>query len=314
MNESLSAFRHALSVFADHMGDTHLLPLFIGLGLHSLSLGVRARVWRNILRSAFPGRRVSTTGSFWAYAAGIGANAIAPFRGGDVVRVYAARRLLPGASVATIVSTLVAETMFGLVVVSGLAAWAVSSGALPPIVRLPDTKAFEFTFYARHVWLVALAAALLAIVGVVILRLAERHVRALSRHIADGFRVMHPPSAFLHLVALPQLVDWVLRGATAYALLAAFGVHPSVHAAVLVLVVNSVATAIPVTPGGAGTQQALLAFALAGAASQSQILAYSVGQQAVITLANICLGLVALLRMFGSMRIGHLRRAATSVP
>ena len=50
-------------------------------------------------------------------------------RGGDVVRIYAVRRLLPGASVATIVATLLAESLFGLVVVVALAVWAVSSGA-----------------------------------------------------------------------------------------------------------------------------------------------------------------------------------------
>lgn len=314
MSSSLSGFHHAFSAFLDHVGDIRLLPLLIALVLHSASLTVRARVWRNILRSAFPDRVVTTAGSFWAYMAGIGANAIAPFRGGDVVRIYATRRLLPGASVATIVSTLVAETIFGFFVIAGLTAWAVTSGGLPPIVKLPDAKAFEFSFYARHAWLVLLATLLLAAFAVLVLRLAEHRVRALSRHLADGFRVLHPPRSFVHVVALPQLVDWVLRGATAYAMLAAFGVHPSVRAAVLVLVIDSAATAIPITPGGAGAQQALLAFALAGAASQSQILAYSVGQQLVITLANIAIGLVALLQVFGSVHVGRLRRAAASAP
>jgi uncharacterized protein (TIRG00374 family) len=312
MTGSFASFHHAISAFADRLGETHMLPLLIGLALHTVSLGVRARVWRNILRSAFPGRRVSSAGSFWAYTAGIGANAIAPFRGGDVVRVYGARRLLPGASVATIVSTLVAETLFGLVVVAGLATWAITSGALPPIVSLPDAKAFEFSFYARHLVLVVAAAVLVTALALGALRLAEHRARALSRHIAACFRVLDPPRAFVHLVALPQLVDWVLRAATAYAMLAAFGVHPTVRTAVLVLVIDSIATALPLTPGGAGAQQALLAFALAGAASQSQILAYSVGQQAVITLANIALGLVAMLKLFGSVHVGRLHRAAGS--
>ena len=312
MSDSFHSFHAAISAFLDHLGDTRLLPLLIGLGLHSISLAVRARVWRNILRSAFPGRRVATGASFWAYMAGIGANAIAPFRGGDVVRVYAARRLLPGASVATIISTLVAETLFGLVVVAGLATWAITSGGLPPMMKLPDAKAFEFSFYARHLWLVVGTEVLLGILAVVALRLAQRRVRALSRHIAAGFRVLNPPRAFLHVVALPQLVDWLLRGATAYAMLDAFGVHPTVRSAVLVLVIDSIATAVPIAPGGVGTQQALLAFVLAGTASQSQIFAYSVGQQAVITVANVAVGVVAMLRIFGSARVRNLHRTAQS--
>jgi uncharacterized membrane protein YbhN (UPF0104 family) len=306
------AFRDAVSAFGDRLGDIHLLPLVLALVLHTASLGVRARVWRDILRYAFPSRVISTAGTFWAYLAGVGASTIAPLRSGDVVRVYAARRLVPGASIATIVSTLIAETVFGLFVVVALATWAVSSGGLPPLVKLPDARAFEFSFYANHVWLVIGAAIALASLGAFALRLAEHRVRSLSRQLAAGFRVLESPGAFARRVALPQLVDWMLRAATAYAMLAAFGIQPSVRSAVLVLVVDSVATAIPLTPGGAGTQQALLAFALAGTASQSQILAFSVGQQLVITLANVILGIIALLRVFGHLQIGRLHREAAS--
>lgn len=312
MSESIAAFRDALSAFGDRLGDIHLLPLVLALVLHTTSLGVRSRVWRDILRFAFPGRVVRTGDAFWTYLAGVGASTIAPLRSGDVVRVYAARRLIPGASVATIISTLVAETVFGLFVVVGLVTWAVASGGLPPLVKLPDARAFEFSFYSNHLWLVIGATIVLAVLGAIGLRLAEHRVRSLSRQLADGFRILESPTAFARRVALPQLVDWVLRTATAFAMLAAFGISPSVRSAVLVLVVDSVSTAIPFTPGGAGTQQALLAFALAGTASQGQILAFSVGQQLVITVANIVLGIIALLRVFGHFRIGRLHREAAS--
>ena len=302
----MDGFGDAISALGDRLGDTRPLPLVIALSLHTLSLAVRARVWRNILRGAFPGRVVSTSGAFWAYLAGVGANAIAPIRGGDIVRIHAARRLIPGASIATIVSTLVAETVFGLFVVIGLGVWAVSSGGLPPLVQLHDAKAFEFSFYADHAWLVLVATLAVAVVGVFALRAAEHRVRALSRHVAAGFRVLRTPTTFIRVVALPQSADWVLRAATAYAMLAAFHVHASVHTALLVLVVDSVATAIPFTPGGGGAQQALLAFALGGSASQGQILAFSVGQQAAITVANIVLGILALLKIFGHMRTRRL--------
>jgi uncharacterized membrane protein YbhN (UPF0104 family) len=302
----MDGFGDAISALGDRLGDTRPLPLVIALSLHTISLAVRARVWRNILRSAFPGRAISTSGAFWAYVAGVGANAIAPIRGGDIVRIHAARRLIPGASIATIVSTLVAEMVFGLFVVIALGVWAVSSGGLPPLVQLHDAKAFEFSFYADHARLVLVATLALAVVGVVALRAAEHRVRALSRHVAAGFRVLRTPTMFIRVVALPQSADWVLRAATAYAMLTAFHVQASVHTALLVLVVDSVATAIPFTPGGGGAQQALLAFALGGSASQGQILAFSVGQQAAITFANIILGILALLKIFGHMRTRRL--------
>jgi uncharacterized protein (TIRG00374 family) len=303
---SVDGFVDAIRALGERLGDTRLLLLVIALMLHTLSLAVRARVWRNILRGAFPGRSVSTSGAFWAYLAGVGANAIAPIRGGDIVRIHAARRLIPGASIATIVSTLVAETVFGLFVIVGLGVWAVSSGGLPPLVQLHDAKAFEFSFYADHPWLVLLAVVAVAAFAAFVLRAAEHRVRSLSRHVADGFRVLRTPSTFIRVVALPQSADWVLRAATAYAMLAAFHVHASVHTALLVLVVDSVATAIPFTPGGGGAQQALLAFALGGSASQGQILAFSVGQQAAVTAANIVLGILALLKIFGHTRTRRL--------
>ena len=52
----------------------------LALVLHTASLGVRARVWRDILRFAFPSRVVSTGDAFWAYLAGVGASTIAPLR------------------------------------------------------------------------------------------------------------------------------------------------------------------------------------------------------------------------------------------
>ena len=162
---SFEGFSDAFAAFVDRLGDTRLLPLVLALALHTLSLGVRAMVWRNILRSAFPDRVVSTAGTFWAYLAGVGANALAPIRGGDIVRVGAARHQIPGASIATIISTLVAETIFGLFVIIGLAALAIASGGLPPLVRVPDARAFEFSFYANHPWPVTIVAGVLVVVA-----------------------------------------------------------------------------------------------------------------------------------------------------
>jgi hypothetical protein len=57
-----------------------------------------------------------------------------------------------------------------------------------------------------------------------------------------------------------------------------------------VLALQLVAGSIPVTPSGAGTQQALLAVALGGGA----IVGFSVGAQAATMLVDLLLGLVAL--------------------
>ena len=114
----------------------------------------------------------------------------------------------------------------------------------------------------------------------------------------------------MRVVALPQLVDWALRVATAYALLAAFGLPTAVRFALLVVVIDSVSTALPFTPGGVGAQQGLLVFALGGAATSGQVLAFSIGGQAVILALNITLGMVAAFLLFGHIRLGSLHGEA----
>lgn len=310
MSESISAFREALAAFADHVSDTHLGWLAIALAIHTVSLLVRARVWCSILRVALPHRPVAVGPIIWAYLAGVGANAIAPARGGDLVRLYAARRALPGASLATIVSTLVAETLFGFVVIASLAGLTAALGWLPALVAVPDAKAFEFSFYARNLSFVGVLAFAVILALAIAIRWSSRHVRRLTVHVLEGLRILRSPLTFTRVVALPQLGDWVLRAATAFALLAAFGIHASVKAAILVLVVDSVATALPFTPGGAGAQQGLLVLALGGAATSTQILAFSVGAQVVVTIANILLGLVAIYASFGHIRLRRIREDA----
>jgi uncharacterized membrane protein YbhN (UPF0104 family) len=102
--------------------------------------------------------------------------------------------------------------------------------------------------------------------------------------------------------------------AVAYALLAAFGIPATLRYALLVVVINSVSTALPFTPGGVGAQQGLLVFALGSVATSGQVLAFSVGSQAVLVVLNVVLGLVAIFALFGHIRIGSVHRDAHSWP
>ena len=310
----LAQLHHAASAYADRFGDTRLIPLAIALGLHLVSLLVRSGVWCGILRAAFPERRVELRATTWAYLAGVGANAVAPFRGGDIVRIYAVRRQLVDAPVATIVSTLVAETVFGAVVVALLVAATVGMGWLPPIVHLPDAKAFEFSFYARHVRLVAIALGLLAVGVFLMAEWAAHHVLRVWRHLVQGLRILRSPGRFARVVAAPQVVDWMLRVGVAYFMLAAFGIPAALRYALLVVDINTVTTVLPFTPGGVGAQQGLLVFALAGVATSGQVLAFSIGAQAVIVVFNILLGLVAIFALYGHFRMRSVRRAAHTWP
>jgi hypothetical protein len=75
-------------------------------------------------------------------------------------------------------------------------------------------------------------------------------------------------------------------------------------------------TILPLTPGGAGVQQALLVTVFAGAASAGRVAAYSVGQQMALGGFSLAVGFVVLVAMFRIrsfkkvIRLGRERRTA----
>ena len=68
---------------------------------------------------------------FGAYVAGTGVNAIIPARGGDVVRLFLAKRQIEGSTYTTLVSTSLLQTMFDIAVASCFILWAVTQHVLP---------------------------------------------------------------------------------------------------------------------------------------------------------------------------------------
>ena len=93
-----------------------------------------------------------------------------------------------------------------------------------------------------------------------------------------GFAIIHHPRRLVTGVVVPQALSWVFRVATVYYFLLAFRVHATIHNALLALVVDSLSTLFPATPGGAGTKQGLIVFLFRGEAiNSSLLLAFSVG-------------------------------------
>src|SRR5207248_1775297 len=80
----------------------------------------------------------------------------------------------------------------------------------------------------------------------------------------QGSAILARPRRFFTGVVTWQAASWVFRYATVYAFLRAFHVPATAHNALLVLVVQSLATLFPFTPGGVGTQQGLLVYVFRG--------------------------------------------------
>jgi uncharacterized membrane protein YbhN (UPF0104 family) len=117
-----------------------------------------------------------------------------------------------------------------------------------------------------------------------------------------GFSILGDFNRYLREVVSWQALSWCLRIAGLYCFLRAFHIPATFDTVVAVLVVQGLSTAMPFTPGGAGTQQAVLVFALADVASKSAVLSFSVGMQLATVIVNVAIGFTVILLTFGSLR------------
>jgi uncharacterized membrane protein YbhN (UPF0104 family) len=271
--------------------------------LHGSKMAARARSWQMILSASYPDSRVRWRTTFGAYAAGVGVNAVVPARGGDVLKLFLIKRSVRGATYPTLAATLLVETLFDFVVSSALLVWALATGVLPGIDVLRRLPEVDWSLPFRHPWW-SVAAACAAILAVAVaLALSRRRVADLHRRFAQGFAVLHPPRRYLRTVVPWQCLDWLLRLASIFCFLRAFGIGASVENALRVQVTSSLSTILPFTPAGIGTEQALLAFTLAGEASTSVILSFSVGMKLTIVVVNVVLGAIVIALMLRTLRL-----------
>ena len=307
----MGAFFHAVAVFGHHLAEVRWAPLAIALVCHVVKLLFRARAWQNIVAASYPQSRLRFRSAFGAYVAGVGVNSIVPARGGDVVKLYLVRHRLPESTYATLAPTLVVETIFDAVVGGAILIWALTLGVLPTHQVYSRLPSVDWKFFVRHEEGTLIGLLVAVLVGIVAFTLAERRLRAFHDRVRRGFAILGEPKRFVRGVLTLQAVSWVLRVATLYFFLEAFRVHASIHNALLALVVDSLSTLFPATPGGAGTKQGLIVLVFRRQAiSETLLLAFSVGMNIAVTVANVVLGLLAIGLMAGTFSFKRLRHAS----
>ena len=308
---SISAFGDALRVFLNHLAEVKVWPLAIALLLHTLNLLLRTGAWYSILRAAYPGVKYRYRSCAGAYLAGVGVNAIAPARGGDLVKIFITRSRLEGSTTPTLLASLLVETLVDIVLGLAIFAYALTQHTLPRVPELPSIPAFEWSWAVSNPTITAIIATAVLLAGILLMRRVKVASQAFAARVRQGFTILRTPRRYFALVAFPQVLGWACRVASAAAFLEAFGIPGTLRNALLVMVVGSLSTLLPVTPGGVGTQQALIVVVLGGAASDAQLLSFSVGMQAAVIVSNAILGAIALILMLRtfSLRaaIGHAR-------
>jgi uncharacterized membrane protein YbhN (UPF0104 family) len=300
--DDVHAFIDASEAFFRAVASVGWGALALAVFFHVAKLVLRVRAWQNILRAAYPKARPVFSGVFGAYVAGVGVNSIAPARAGDLVKLYLAKRRVRDSAYPTLASTLVVETLVDFVIATGLFLYAVKLGLLPGVPDLPALPAFDWSFVIQHPLVAAFFGSVLLGGAILLVAWASRQVTAFRAKVTRGFVILGDRRRYLEQVVSWQVASWFARAFSVYFFLEAFHVQASVQTTIAVLVVQGLSTLLPFTPGGAGTQQAVLVFALAGEAARSQVLAFSVGMQIVTVAANLVLGFAAIAVMMRTLR------------
>ncbi len=264
----------------------------LALILHVVNHVLRSAAWYGVLAAAYPERSVPFLRVLTSYAAGVALNAVMPARGGDAVKVGLVRAAVPGSSVPTIAATMSVLVALDVVISAVLLIAVGATGAVP----LDLAGAFDRVATAAPVVAAGLAAA--GLIGYV----ARRRLQTLVGRLRQGGAVLRTPARYLRAVAAPQFAAWCCRVGVVLCLLAAFGLPATVPLAALVMVVAGASTVVPLTPGGAGTQQVMLAVTLSQTASAAAVVSFSLAMQASVTAVNALLGVAAAMAMCRTLR------------
>jgi uncharacterized membrane protein YbhN (UPF0104 family) len=305
----------AARTFFEHIAAIGWGSIAVALLCHLAKVAARTRSWRNIVAAAYPDSVVRWRSVFGSYAAGVGVNALLPARGGDVLKLYLIKHRVEGSTYPTLTATLLVETLFDLVVASGLLIWALTQDVLPGIDVIPRLPEVDWLWLFQRPQAALGVAAGALFVGFVVGVWASKHVAAFWLRVAQGFAILRSPGRYAAHVLPWQALDWGLRLATIFFLLRAFGVPTGFHNALLVQVSASLSTILPLTPAGIGTEQALLVYVLRGEAPATTLVSFSVGMKLVVIAANVALGLAAIALMLRTVRIRRvLDRAKAAAP
>lgn len=298
LGDSFRAFFDAVEAFLTNLAAVSWGLLALGLLLHAGYVTVRTRAWFNVLRAAYPDQSIRWRDVWASYAVGFGVNSVLPARAGEVARLYLAHGSVPGATYSTLASSLLVEAIFDAALGALFITFALTQGLLPDLPDLSRVPGVGLSWIPRNPELALFVLTLVAVAALVAIGLLSVRVRAFWARVRQGLVILRDGRRYLREVVAWQAAAWSLRFAGFWFILAAFGMPTSVRNVLLVLAVQSMSTLVPLTPQGAGAQQALLVVVFAGLAAGPQVAAYSVGQQVAIVAVNVALGFAALALVF----------------
>ena len=297
-SSSLSSFFDSVDKFFSNLAAVHWGSLLIALALFTAYVVLRSRAVFNALRAAYPDETFQWRRIWGAYVAAVGFKNVVPAGGANVIQLFLTRNSIPRSTFPAVGAAISTGAIFDLFVFVATMIFAFTQGVFPKPPDFSKLNAFDLSFFSSHfrftLFLVTLAGVLFCIAYAVI----SVRVRAFWARVRQGYSILRDRRRLVREMWTWQAASWVCRLASYYFMLEAFRIGGSLRGALLVQGVQVVATIVPLTPGGAGVQQALLITVFSGAAASATVAAYSVGQQIAFAAFSLLLGFGALATIF----------------
>jgi uncharacterized membrane protein YbhN (UPF0104 family) len=279
------------------IGDVSVYWLLLALGLKTAESAFIAVGWRNILHAAYPRGGLSFKTAWGASQGGTAINAVTPAQAGTAAMIGIFRTSIPGSSVAGVTAATVVQSLFftgvSVLMVIGVAIFR------PRTVSKGSPSNETGGFFASHPVLVPIVVVAVLAASVFLWPRLKTRVLDLWHKAKEGAAIFRDWRRYAREVALPSAVSYCCRIGVNIVFMAAFSIPVTLFTVFLVASSHMLSGLFAITPGGVGQTQALDVATLRSYASTSDIAAFSITQDSILTIWNVVLGAAVMLWAFG---------------
>ena len=294
----LHSFFHSVDQFFSNLAAVNWSSLLLALLFFSGYVVLRSRAIFNSLRAAYPSERFQWREVWGAYVAAVGFKNVVPGGAANIIQIFLTKSSIERSTFPTVTAAITVGAIFDAVVSVLTMIFAFTQGVFPKPPDFAKLNAFDLEYFASHPQFTLFLLTAIGVLAVLAFALLSIRVKAFWVRVRQGFTILRDRRRYMREIASWQAASWLCRLTAFYFMLDAFHIGGSVRNALLVQGAQVVSTIVPLTPGGAGVQQALLVTVFHNAASGSTVAAYSVGQQIALAAFALGLGFIALVGIF----------------
>ena len=279
------------------IGDVSIYWLLLALALKTAESALIGVTWKNILHAAYPRSNLTFKTAWGASQGGTAINAVTPAQAGTAAMIGIFRTSIKGSTVAGVTTATFVQAAF-FAALSAL--MLVGVAVFRPRTVSKGSPADESEgFLASHPILVAvIVVAVIALLVYFWPRLKPRLIDTWHKA-KEGAAIFRDWRRYARQVAFPSAVSYACRIGVNIVFMAAFSIPVTAFTVFLVASSHMLSGLFAITPGGVGQTQALDVATLSSHAATKDIAAFSITQDAVMTIWNVVLGVIVMIWAFG---------------